>query len=75
MKITISFVIIVAATMLNIEGISNRVISNNQENKNSPPCNYGFWYQGKVPYEISQQFGKPFTNLNIYRKYKPFFLY
>jgi len=75
MKITISFVIIVAATLLNIEGISNRVISNNQENKNSPPCNYGFWYQGKVPYEISQQFGKPFTNLDVNRKYKTFFLY
>lgn len=60
MKITIAFVFTVATTLLlNIEAISNREISNYKEKKNSPPCNNGFWYQGKVPYEISQQFGKP----------------
>jgi len=59
MKITIaSFIITVAATLLNIEA-SNREISNNNENKNSLPSKSGFWYQGKVPYEISQQFGEP----------------
>ena len=58
MKLTIaSFIITVAATLLNIEA-SNRAINNYKESKNSLPCNSGFWYQGKVPYEISQQFGE-----------------
>ena len=67
MKITIaSFIITIAATLLPIESI-NREINNYKESKNSLPSKSGFWYQGKVPYEISQQFG---MSLYYFKGYK-----
>jgi len=60
MKITIVFIVTAAATLLsNIEANNNRITTNiNREEKMSAVCsNNGVWYQGNVPYEISQQFG------------------
>ena len=58
MKITITFLISAAATLLNIQAI-DQPICNNQENKMSSPCSNGTWNQGKIPYEISKEFGEP----------------
>ena len=60
MKITIVFIVTAAATLMsNIEANNNRITTNNnREDKMSAACsNNGVWYQGNVPYEISQQFG------------------
>lgn len=71
MKITIAFILTAAAILLsNIEANNKpKTTNNNREEKMSAVCNNnGVWYQGNVPYEISQQFGwyiksKGFINL------------
>ena len=65
MKITIVFLISTAASLLNIEAINNP-LCNNQDSKKSSPCSNGMWNQGKVPYEISKEFGEP----SFLRKFK-----
>lgn len=55
MKFTLAFATIAVAMLLIEESSHNDF----QENKSSASKNgVGLWYQGKVPYEISQKFGE-----------------
>ena len=67
MKISIAFIVTGAAILLlNIEASTKPLTNKNGATKIPEICNSnGVWYQGKVPYVISQQFGTFYRRLQI----------